>query len=51
MLVSLAAVSKQILSSGERKGVVADGVILVPGPDHEVQCVKEIYRMLVDDVS
>jgi DNA invertase Pin-like site-specific DNA recombinase len=47
MLVSHAGVPKQVLASGERKSIHTDRVILVPGPAHEVQCVKDIFRMLV----
>ncbi len=49
MLVSPAGVPKQALNSGERKSITTDRVILVPGPVHEVQCVKEIYRMLLSE--
>ena len=49
MLVSPAGVPKQELASGERKGIATDRVILVPGPAHEVQCVNDIYRMLVSE--
>jgi DNA invertase Pin-like site-specific DNA recombinase len=49
MLVSPAGVPKQLLDSGERKGIATDRVILVPGPAHEVQCVKDIYQMLVSE--
>jgi DNA invertase Pin-like site-specific DNA recombinase len=49
MLVSPFRVPKQILTLGERKSIATDRVILVPGPAHEVQCVKDIYRMLVSE--
>jgi DNA invertase Pin-like site-specific DNA recombinase len=49
MLVSPAGVPKQVLASGERKGIATDRVILVPGPADEVQCVKDIFRMLVSE--
>src|SRR6266849_3727665 len=49
MLVSPAGVPKQVLGLGERKGIATDRVILVPGPAHEVQCVKDIYWMLVSE--
>jgi DNA invertase Pin-like site-specific DNA recombinase len=49
MLVSPAGVPKQMLISGERKGIATDRVILVTGPAHEVQCVKDIYQMLVSE--
>jgi len=49
MLVSPSGVPKQLLAFGERKGIASDRVILVPGPTNEVQCVKDIYRMLVSE--
>src|ERR1039458_10013347 len=49
MLVSAAGTPKQELASGERKSITTDRVILVPGPAHEVQVVKDIYRMLVSE--
>ena len=47
LLISSDRQPKQQLQSGERKSIATDRVILVPGPAHEVQCVKDIYRMLV----
>ena len=49
MLVSANGVPEQELASGERKSIATDRVILVPGPAHEVQCVRNIYKMLVFD--
>jgi hypothetical protein len=49
MLVSPDRGIKQRLAAGERKSIATDRVILVPGPTHEVQVVREIYRMLVSE--
>jgi hypothetical protein len=49
MLVSPSKVPKQLLASGERKSVATDRVILVLGPEQEVQCVRSIFRMLVSE--
>lgn len=49
MLVSPDRHQKQELSLGQRKNIVSDRVILVPGPAHEVQVVREIYRMLIEE--
>jgi DNA invertase Pin-like site-specific DNA recombinase len=49
MLVSASGVPKQELALGERKSIATDRVILVPGPPHEIQTVKEIYRMYISD--
>ena len=46
MLVSPDRQPKQRLAAGERKSIATDRVILVPGPTHEVQVVREIFRML-----
>jgi hypothetical protein len=47
MLVSPSRVPKQILVQGERKSIATDRVILVLGPEPEVQCVRNIFSMLV----
>src|SRR5277367_188647 len=44
MLVSASGAQKQELALGERKSIATDRVTLVPGPPHEIQIVKEIYR-------
>jgi DNA invertase Pin-like site-specific DNA recombinase len=49
MLVSPDRQTKQPLAFGERKSIATDRVILVPGPEDEVQMVREIYRMLISD--
>jgi DNA invertase Pin-like site-specific DNA recombinase len=45
MLVSSSGVPKHELAFGERKSIATDRVILVPGPPHEVEIVRNIYRM------
>jgi DNA invertase Pin-like site-specific DNA recombinase len=41
---------KQVLAPcGDRKAIQTDRIILVPGPDHEVKIVKEIYDRLIKD--
>jgi DNA invertase Pin-like site-specific DNA recombinase len=47
MLVSGEREPKQWLVFGERKSIATDRVILVPGPEHEVRQVRDIYRMLI----
>ena len=37
----------RILEDGERKNVRGERLVLVPGPAHEVHCVREIFRMVV----
>lgn len=49
MLVSQDGQRKQELKFGERKSLATDRVILVPGPVEEVQVVRDIYRMLVNE--
>lgn len=40
---------KGVLEPGERKSIQTDRVILVPGPDEELDVVRTIYRWFVDD--
>src|ERR1700757_1732216 len=49
MLVSSDRQPKQSLAFGERKSITTDRVIVVPGPEEEVQVVRDIYQMLVSD--
>src|SRR5207249_9271373 len=49
LLISPEGKPKQILQPGERKCLVTDRVKLVRGPSSEVKCVREIYRMAIDD--
>jgi DNA invertase Pin-like site-specific DNA recombinase len=49
MLISATGLPKHELAFGERKSIATDRVILVPGPAHEVQTIKEIYRMLISE--
>jgi DNA invertase Pin-like site-specific DNA recombinase len=47
LLISPSRHAKQELANGERKSIATDRVILVPGPTHEVQIVRDIYRMFI----
>jgi len=49
MLVGPDRNPKQILELGERKSIATDRVILVPGPPEEVQCVRDIFRILISE--
>ena len=49
MLVSPIGQMKQELRFGERKSIQEDRVVLVLGPAHEVQCVRQIFRMLIEE--
>lgn len=49
MLVSKEGTHKQQLALGQRKNIKDDRVILVPGPPEEVSCVREIFRMYVNE--
>jgi DNA invertase Pin-like site-specific DNA recombinase len=49
MLVSANGEPKMQLVQGEHKSISTDRVILVPGPIAEVECVREIYRMFIDE--
>jgi DNA invertase Pin-like site-specific DNA recombinase len=41
--------TKGVLAHGEEKSIQTDRVILVPGPQEEVEIVRWIYRMFVED--
>ena len=47
LLVTPDGQPKQILQSGDRKSLVSDRVILIPGPPDEVEHVREMYQMLI----
>lgn len=49
MLVGADRKPKQILRRRERKSIVTDRVIRVPGPANEIKQVREIYRMFTVD--
>jgi DNA invertase Pin-like site-specific DNA recombinase len=49
MLVSATGEPKMLLAHGERRSITTDRVILVPGPAVEVECVREVYRMFIDE--
>src|SRR5205823_1353952 len=46
-LIDQSGTSKGVLSRGEQKSLQTDRVVLVPGPDHEVETVRLIYRSFV----
>jgi DNA invertase Pin-like site-specific DNA recombinase len=49
MLLSAAGIPRQELSTGERKSIATDRVVLVPGPAAEVFWVREIYRLFISE--
>ena len=49
MLVTGDRKPKQLLALRERKSIATDRVILVPGPRKEVDTVREIFRMLIEE--
>lgn len=48
MLVDQEGREKGLLGYGEHKSITTDRVILVPGPTHEVDIVREVYRQFVE---
>jgi hypothetical protein len=48
MLISTDGARKQLLQRGERKSLASDRVILVRGPEQEVELVNEIFRMFTE---
>lgn len=49
MMISSDGQRKGILSTGEIKSLKTDRVILVPGSKEEVECVREIYRLVLGE--
>jgi DNA invertase Pin-like site-specific DNA recombinase len=49
MLVTANREPKCLLSTCEKKSLQSDHVILVPGPDNEVRCVRDIFRMFTEE--
>jgi DNA invertase Pin-like site-specific DNA recombinase len=49
MLVDIAGHEKGILAHGEQKSLQTDRVLLVPGPAEEVEVVRRIYRLFIDE--
>lgn len=48
LLVDQAGFPKSELSRGQQKSIATDRVVLVPGPEQEVQTVQEVYRLFVE---
>lgn len=49
MLIDQRGSIKSELTRGEHKSLQTDRVILMPGPDEEVQTVNQIYRWFIDE--
>ena len=49
LLISSDGQPKQLLAEGERKSIASDRVIQIPGPPEEVACVREIYRLFIEE--
>lgn len=48
MLVDQHGNAKGELARGEHKSIATDRVVLVPGPAHEIEIVREVYREFVE---
>lgn len=51
MLVDQFGQVKGQLERGEHKSIATDRVILVPGPEDEIDIVREVYRLFVEDTA
>ncbi len=49
LLVNEAGEPKGELARREHKSIATDRVILVPGPENEIEIVREVYRQFVDE--
>lgn len=48
MLVDENGKQKETLEPGQQKSIQTDRVILVPGPNHEIEIIKRIYKLFID---
>lgn len=48
-LVDATGASKETLEIGMHKSIQTDRVVLVPGPDEEVQTVQQVYRLFIEE--
>src|SRR5437762_1950522 len=51
MLIGASGEHKGVLKRGEHKSLQTDRVVLVPGPDHELQIVRRIYELFTTEGS
>jgi DNA invertase Pin-like site-specific DNA recombinase len=51
MLIDASGNPKGVLVSGEYKAIITDRVVLVPGPQHEVNLVQDVFRLAAKGVS
>ena len=49
LMISCDGTRKQLLGKGEVKCLQSDRVLLVPGDPEEVQCVREMYRLVIEE--
>jgi hypothetical protein len=49
LLISGSGETKCELLPGQRKNIQEDRVMLIPGPDYEVHCVQEIFRLFTQE--
>ena len=49
LMISTDGHQRKILSTGEVKSLRTDRVILVPGPKEEVECVREMFRLVIEE--
>lgn len=49
LMVSSDGEPKRLLGPGEVKCLQSDRVVLVPGPPEEVDCIREIFRLVVEE--
>jgi len=49
LMISSDGSSKQLLAKGEVKCLQSDRVVLVPGDPQEIECVREIFRLVVEE--
>jgi len=51
LMISADGEAKQIMHRGEQKNLKTDRVILVPGPQEEIECIRSIFSMALEGES
>lgn len=49
MLIGYTGEEKGVLEPGEQKSIQTDRVVLIPGPEHEVEVVQRIYSIFIQE--
>lgn len=48
-LVDASGIPKEVLEQGKHKSIQTDRIVLIPGPDDEIEAIQLIYRFFVEE--